>query len=135
LTADDYLEIPQLDARYNHAIDSGDAEGYANLFVPDGSFNNDIGHDALIAFIKNRNGANMRHWNTNLVITPTSEGANGPDVPDVSQRRPEPPGRHRRRQIRRHARQDGSRVAVQEADEPARGAASGRAGRPTATVT
>src|SRR5258708_2466783 len=77
LTADDYIEIQQLYARYNHAIDSGDAEGYANLFVPDGSFNNNIGHDALIAFIKNRNGANMRHWNTNLVITPTPEGASG----------------------------------------------------------
>ena len=29
LTADDYVEIQQLYARYNNAIDSGDAEGYA----------------------------------------------------------------------------------------------------------
>ena|SRR5579872_231383 len=77
LTADDYIEIQQLYARYNHAIDGGDAEGYASLFVPDGSFNNNVGHDQLVTFIKNRNGANMRHWNTNLVITGTPEGASG----------------------------------------------------------
>lgn len=77
LTTQDYVDIGQLYARYNHAIDDGDAEGYAALFTPDGSFNNNNGHDALVAFIKNRNGANLRHWNTNLVITGTPEGASG----------------------------------------------------------
>lgn len=33
LTADDYIEIQQLYARYNNAIDSGDAEGYAATFI------------------------------------------------------------------------------------------------------
>ena len=81
LTADDYIEIQQLYARYNNAIDSGDAEGYAATFTPDGVFNNFNGHDALVGFIKNwrekMGGANRRHWNTNLVITPTADGASG----------------------------------------------------------
>ena len=77
LTTQDYIDIQQLYARYNHAIDGGDADGYAALFTPDGSFNANRGHDALVAFIKNRNGANLRHWNTNLVITPTADGAKG----------------------------------------------------------
>jgi len=77
LTTQDYIDIQQLYARYNHAIDGGDAEAYAALFTPDGSFNNNNGHDALVAFIKTRNGANLRHWNTNLTITGTPEGASG----------------------------------------------------------
>lgn len=77
LTTQDYIDIQQLYARYTHAIDGGDAEGYAALFTPDGSFNNNVGRDALIAFIKNRNGANTRHMNVNLVITATPAGAKG----------------------------------------------------------
>ncbi len=80
-TADDYMEIQQLYARYNNAIDSGDAEGYAATFIPDGVFNTSHGHDALVEFIHDwrdkRNGASLRHWNTNLAITPTAEGAHG----------------------------------------------------------
>lgn len=81
LTADDYMQIQQLYARYNVAIDSGDGEGWAATFVPDGTFNTFTGHDALVGFIKtwreSRNGANRRHWNTNLVLTPTAEGVSG----------------------------------------------------------
>lgn len=81
LTADDYIEIQQLYARYNMAIDSGDAEGYAGTFTPDGVFNTFNGHDALVGFIHrwrdNMKGANMRHWNTNLAINGTPEGASG----------------------------------------------------------
>ena len=81
LTADDYMQIQQLYARYNNAIDSGDAEGYAGTFVPDGTFNTFNGHDALVGFIHNwrekMNGGNRRHWNSNLTITPTPEGASG----------------------------------------------------------
>ncbi len=61
------------------AIDTGDAEGYAATFTPDGVFNTFKGHDALVGFIHNwhdkMGGANRRHWNTNLLITPTAEGA------------------------------------------------------------
>jgi uncharacterized protein (TIGR02246 family) len=78
LSAQDYIDIQQLYARYTHAIDASDAEAYAALFTADGSFNNNKGRDALLAFIKNRKaGVSMRHLNTNLVITPSPEGAKG----------------------------------------------------------
>jgi hypothetical protein len=81
LTADDYIEIQQLYAQYNNAIDSGDAEGYAGTFIPDGVFNTFTGHDALVGFIHrwrdNMKGGNMRHWNSNLAIVGTPEGASG----------------------------------------------------------
>jgi len=81
LTADDYIEIQQLYAQYNMAIDSGNAEAYAGTFVPDGVFNTFNGHDALVGFIhrwtESMKGGNMRHWNTNLAITGSPEGANG----------------------------------------------------------
>jgi len=79
--ADDYVEIQQLYARYNVAIDSGDGEGWAATFIPEGVFNTFNGHDALVGFIKTwrerMNGGNMRHWNSNLVITPAPGGATG----------------------------------------------------------
>lgn len=81
LTPKDYVEIEQLYVQYNIAIDSGDAEGYANTFTPDGAFNRFAGRDALVAFVgtwrEKMNGANRRHWNTNLRIVGTPEGANG----------------------------------------------------------
>jgi ketosteroid isomerase-like protein len=82
LTTQDYLEIEQLYARYNHAIDSGDAEGWAATFTPDGVFNTKfIGREGLLGFMKTwgekMNGANRRHWNSNLRLTPSADGANG----------------------------------------------------------
>lgn len=82
LTTGDYLEIQQLYARYAHLIDTGDAEGWANTFTQDGVFNNSSrGHDALAQFVHDwrdkRGGINMRHWYTNLVITPSAAGATG----------------------------------------------------------
>jgi hypothetical protein len=82
LTADDYAAIQQLYARYNHAIDTGDADTWAGTFTPDGVFNNTTkGHDALVAFVKDwkdkKNDERLRHWNTNLMITPTADGASG----------------------------------------------------------
>jgi ketosteroid isomerase-like protein len=79
LTTQDYIDIEQLYATYNHAIDEGDGEAWAATFTPDGSFNTFKGKDALVGFIKfwreKRNGANRRHWNTNLRITPAEDGA------------------------------------------------------------
>ena len=81
LSTQDYIEIEQLYATYNHAIDSGDAEGWAATFTPDGTFNKFAGHDQLVGFIQQwkekMNGGNRRHWNTNLRITPTTDGAAG----------------------------------------------------------
>ena len=81
LTTQDYNDIQQLYARYNLAIDTGNAEGWAATFTPDGVFNNtNKGHDALVQFIKDwrekRDGANRRHLNSNMVLTATADGAN-----------------------------------------------------------
>ena len=87
LTADDYIEIQQLYANYAHALDKGEGERFASTFVIDGEFTggrgpgrgsevrNPIrGEDALLR-MGSRGGG--RHFNANLVITPTPEGANG----------------------------------------------------------
>lgn len=79
LSAQDYFEIQQLYARYNIAIDSGDAEGWAATFTPDGVFNTFSGHEALVGFIKTwrekLNGATRKHWNNNLQVTGNSKAA------------------------------------------------------------
>ena len=50
LSTQDYNDIQQLYARYNLAIDTGNGEGWAATFTPDGVFNNtNKGHDALRA--------------------------------------------------------------------------------------
>ena len=80
LTAQDFVEIQQLYARYNWTIDTGDAEGYASTFTPDGVFMNNVGHDAIAKFVTTFHagmGSHVKHWNTNLMITPTAEGASG----------------------------------------------------------
>ncbi|MBL8267225.1 nuclear transport factor 2 family protein [Steroidobacter sp.] len=81
LTTQDYIDIEQLYATYNHAIDAGDGEAWAATFTPDGTFNRFAGKDALVGFIRTwrekMNGATRRHWNSNLSITPSADGANG----------------------------------------------------------
>jgi hypothetical protein len=80
LTSDDLVEIQQLYARYNWTLDAGDAEGYASTFTPDGVFNNNAGHDAIVKFANTFHaglGAHVHHWNTNLMIQPTADGASG----------------------------------------------------------
>jgi len=82
LTVADYTAIQQLYARYNTAIDHGDAEGWANTFTPDGVFaSNFKGHDALVGFVNNwranMSGAARRHFSADLVITPSADGAAG----------------------------------------------------------
>jgi actinorhodin biosynthesis protein ActVIA len=80
LTAQDFVDIQQLYAKYNWTLDAGDAEGYASTFTPDGVFNNNIGHDAIVKFANTFHGgmgAHVKHWNTNLMITPSADGAAG----------------------------------------------------------
>ncbi len=80
LSAEDLAEINQLYARYNWAIDAGDAEGYAATFTADGVFNANVGHDAIVKFAQGFHaglGARVRHWNTNLLVLPTATGAHG----------------------------------------------------------
>jgi ketosteroid isomerase-like protein len=81
LSAQDNFEIQQLYAKYNIAIDAGDAEGYASTFTPDGVFNQFVGHDALVNFVKTwrekLNGATRKHWNNNLQISGNAKEAAG----------------------------------------------------------
>jgi len=80
LTSDDLVEIQQLYATYNWALDSGDSQGYAATFTPDGVFNNNVGHDAIVKFADTFHagvGSHVKHWNTNLMITPSAAGASG----------------------------------------------------------
>lgn len=77
LSGDDYAEILQLYFKYPIALDSGDAEGYADLFTEDGSFGNRVGRQALIDFVKGRSASAIRHAPLTPMITATPEGANG----------------------------------------------------------
>jgi hypothetical protein len=81
LSTQDIVEITQLYAKYNHAIDGGNAEAWADTFTEDGVFNTRFkGREQLMGFIKtwkDGGGASRRHWNSNLMLTGTSEGADG----------------------------------------------------------
>src|ERR1700733_1759333 len=101
LTAEDYIEIQQLTARYGYAIDKCTNSGYdyADLYTPDGVFSvadeNGVpatarfeGRDRLaVAAGGGKSGCgdpktvpdrySMSHMVANLVITPTPEGATG----------------------------------------------------------
>jgi hypothetical protein len=70
LTGEDYAEILQLYSKYPMALDSGDAEGDANLFADDGSFGNNGGRAALIAFVRNRMPMTVRHAPLTPIVTP-----------------------------------------------------------------
>lgn len=89
LTAEDYIEIEQLYARYVRAADmggAGDGSDYAATFTSDGQFgdtNAIQGTDALKGLITNfherlrRDGWSSRHTYSSLQITPTPQGAKG----------------------------------------------------------
>lgn len=81
LTAQDLVEIQQLYAKYNWALDTGDSKGYADTFTPDGIFNKtSVGREALMKFADTFHaglGSHVKHWNTNLLVTPTASGASG----------------------------------------------------------
>ena len=81
LKPQDMMEIQQLYSKYNQVLDAGKAEAWADTFTPDGVFNKtNVGRDALITFAKNffdQGQGKRRHWNTNMVVTGTSEGADG----------------------------------------------------------
>lgn len=54
-TPTDFMQISQLFARYDFAIDNGDGEGWASVFTPDGVFRDPswcaIGRDELIKVV------------------------------------------------------------------------------------
>lgn len=83
LSADDLLAIQQLYARYNHAIDFGDAEAWAECFTPDGVFASSarretVGREALRAFAEAfSRQMKGRHWTNNLVVEGDGDEASG----------------------------------------------------------
>lgn len=81
VTNDDRVEIRELISRYNKAIDTGDADGYANTFTQDGQFIGIVGtfngRDELRAFAaayateeQYAEFASAQHWVTNIVVDP-----------------------------------------------------------------
>jgi uncharacterized protein (TIGR02246 family) len=72
---DDIVEIQQLAARYNQAVDSGDAESFAATFTPDGVSvtpqSTTTGHAALAELVHAlaRTVSGLRHWVNNHVVT------------------------------------------------------------------
>lgn len=79
LAADDLAEIHSLYAHYNLVLDAGDSEAWADTFTDDGRFGSSEGRAALIEFADgfHARSPNTRHWNTNIEITATAEGASG----------------------------------------------------------
>ena len=82
LSTEDRLDIQQLYARYNHAIDSGDGAGWAATFTPDGTFKSgpiDLAGTEALAQFGGSLAARMkpRHWTNNLVIDEAPGGAKG----------------------------------------------------------
>ena len=83
LTAEDYIEIQQLVARYPYALDQNGDEGasYANLFTADGVFRQPRTEGranlATMASRAPRGPHYTRHFLTNHIIEATAEGATG----------------------------------------------------------
>ena len=81
LTAMDYIEIQQLLARYSFALDTGADNGYmyADLYLPDGTFNQTKGRDLLAALARGgrRGPANVRNLSSFPIISPSPDGATG----------------------------------------------------------
>ena len=81
LSLEDRLDIQELAARYNTAIDGGDAEGWAATFTSDGTFESGgrthQGTEALTAFAKGfaERMAGARHWNNNMIIEGDGDAA------------------------------------------------------------
>lgn len=82
LSTEDRLEIQELYARYNHAIDSGQGAAWAATFTPDGVFDSGqgtmSGAEALQKFGDGfASRMKARHWVNNLVLDEAPGGARG----------------------------------------------------------
>lgn len=79
----DTIEILQLYARYNTAIDSGDDTGFGACFVPGGVFDSGMnvieGREEIAAFAKGTHAAlpGMRHNALNIVVEGDGKSATG----------------------------------------------------------
>ncbi|MFN0089338.1 MAG: nuclear transport factor 2 family protein [Acidimicrobiales bacterium] len=97
----DRFEIHELVARYNKAIDTGDADGWAATFTADGVFDGIAGvftgREELAGFVKTyasdpqyADWAASQHWTTNLVID--GDGGEARLFAHVKMVKPEPDG-------------------------------------------
>jgi hypothetical protein len=85
LTALDYAEIQQLYSRYAIGIDSGNADMFAGVFTPDGTFQlptRTVQGRQQLAEIAAKPGpetgpTNVSHVAVNIAIEPAAEGATG----------------------------------------------------------
>ena len=83
LATDDIMEITQLYAVYNHAVDAGDGDGFAGCFVTDGALVTDgspiEGAEALAAFARSVPGMmpGIRHVGANVVASGDGDDATG----------------------------------------------------------
>lgn len=83
LSTDETLEILQLYARYNTAIDSHDPKAFSACFVGEGRLDSSTGifdgHDAIAGFAAavNSNQPGMRHNPTNIVVEVDGQSATG----------------------------------------------------------
>lgn len=73
LSNEDQMEIMQLMARYNHAADASDSEGFANTFTDDALFEGSAmtarGREELLRVVGGPpSGTSSRHWNNNILI-------------------------------------------------------------------
>lgn len=82
LSVEDQLAIQQLYAKYNHALDFGNVEGWVATFTPDGTFasgaNSFKGGEQLAAFATGFSSRmKARHWTNNLIVEADGDGASG----------------------------------------------------------
>jgi SnoaL-like domain len=83
----DYLEIQELYARYNHCIDLDRVDEWVDLFTPDGSFvssQTHVGREQLSRFAPERaerqlalSFSRAQHWTTNLVLEQDEDVVHG----------------------------------------------------------
>jgi uncharacterized protein (TIGR02246 family) len=101
LSTSDRVEIEALVARYNKAIDTGDAEAWAATFTKDGAFHGVIGDfagteqltgmvEAYATEEQFADFAKAQHWVTNIVID--GEGDDATMFAHVMMVSPEPDG-------------------------------------------
>ena len=83
LATQDIVEITQLYARYNLAVDDGDGDAFAGCFVPDGVFDPGgkaiTGAAALAAFARSvpKGVPGIRHVGSNVLIEGEGDAATG----------------------------------------------------------
>ena len=82
LSVDDRLEIRELAARYNHALDVWDTERWVDCFTEDGRFDGGpklqaSGRDELVAFVDRlrERGRPAQHWTNSPIIEGDGDAA------------------------------------------------------------